>query len=616
MSTDFKKIDDIQLQQMAAEPVRPLFGILDHARGMVPWVILLAILPGLFALANRPLPDEAARWGIKALKSASATSFGEAVNPGSSDVTLPHRLQPPLMSWVSGLAAWSFGQWTPAALMAGPFLATAGFLLAGYALACRIGDAKLGLLTILLLAFQRDLLSWSQTTAPFAAALCFGSLTFWAYLGHLKSAETLLSSDLLIAGVALGCCLLAGGQLAIVILITLVLHALVSRIPLPGSSDRFPDSWKESNDEQPSLRSVGVMALTAFAVGGWWVLMMFYSHGSLFWQSWLTGNSIRGLTWPTDADASSMIFPHDIGELLLILAGPTLYGLWRAVREMFTGDDPFRCRVLQLLVVWTIVAGICWQLARTFQTSATVGEPMWRGFLLIPLLLMAAWGMLQIADGRAGRRAVAVIGLVTAANLIWNAPPNLAGSALLKMFILMILVGALSVVASLSPGFRHIRPGEGRRPRVLETVLVLLMLAGYCVWGLATIPRAGERDQELAAVSDALRQIDQQVVDFTVISPVAHISTPPQIEYLAKSIWPTAPGRVVRSWEEAENWRVEAGIEAMTSPQEASHAHVFILWQASLVPYPSADGRVAIARFQEYYRHRQISVLVLPATRF
>jgi hypothetical protein len=242
---------------------------------------------------------------------------------------------------------------------------------------------------------------------------------------------------------------------------------------------------------------------------------------------------------------------------------------------------------------------------------------MWQGFLLVPLLILASWGLLQIVDGRAGSRAVALIGLMTAANLIWNAPPNLAGTALLKMFILMILVGALSVVASLSPGFRLRRPEEGRQSRLLETILVLMMLAGHCVWGLASVARATELDGELASLSRVLSQINQQVVGFTIISPETKRATPPQLEYLAKTIWPTVTGQTAKSWEAAQNWKVGVLAEGIPVTVDSStEVNVFLLWDASLVPFPAADGRRVITRFNEYYRHRQVSVLVLPATGF
>ncbi|QDT51036.1 hypothetical protein Pan258_51190 [Symmachiella dynata] len=614
MSVEFKKIDDDQLQRMAAEPIRPLFAVLDHARAMVPWVVLLACLPALIAVMHRPLTDTNAAWGLKALKLSSAPTVSAFVAPGSNDDSIPYRWQPPLISWLAAWATNLFGPWTPSALILAPFVANACFLGAVYALAFRIGDAKLGLLTVGLAAFHVNILTNTQTVSPIPVGLFFAVLTIWAFVGHLHKSKTTLSANLLIGGIALGFCLLSGGILAIVVVITLALHAIVIKRPLRRAADLPPVPRSQTVNRAPTLRSLSVMSLTAFAVGGWWELMMGYSQGQPFWRAWITGDAGYTTALKSVAKNSAFILPRDASELMLVLAGPILYGLWMAVREIQIGEKPKRCRDLQLLIVWTLVAAICWQLARTNQFTAASGEMMWQGFLLVPLLTLGAGGILRILDGRASTWSVALVGLITAANLVWHAPAHLAKTGLITMFIMIVLIGVLALIASFRTEIRSASPYERRESRLLISAFVVMLVIGHCLSGFTAVPRAGAADDELRRLSHALSKLEQPVTQFTIVSADPSDAAPIQLEYLARATWPTAQGNVFTNWNDVPNW-TDVGVAKKDIPiTKQTPAHVYFLWQTPLIPFAAAGAHSDIMRFQEYYQQRQISVLVRPAT--
>src|SRR5689334_12961975 len=104
---------------------------------------------------------------------------------------------------------------------------------------------------------------------------------FWGFFGHLRRGDDLVSIDLLVGGISLGLCLLAGGPLALCV--ALVLLGLVGSESESSSRNartsvarrRFSAGW-------PALRSWAVLMATAFAAGGWWELMMVYSYGGDF----------------------------------------------------------------------------------------------------------------------------------------------------------------------------------------------------------------------------------------------------------------------------------------------------------------------------------------------
>lgn len=614
MSVEFKKIDDDQLQRIAAEPIRPLFAVFDHARAMVPWVVVLACLPALIAVMYRPLTDTNAAWGLKALKLASAPTVVEFVAPGSGDESVPFRWQPPLISWLAAWATSVFGAWSTSALMLAPFVANASFLGAVYALAFRIGNAKLGLLTVCLAAFHITVLTNTQSVSPIPVGLCFAVLTIWAFVGHLHKSQTTLSANLLIGGIALGFCLLAGGILAIVVVMTLALHAIVLKRPPHRAANLPPVPRSQSVSRAPMLRSLGVMSLTAFAVGGWWELMMGYSQGQPFWRAWITGDAGYTMVLKPVAAPSLFIFPRDISELMLVLAGPILYGIWKAIGEIRVGENPKRCGDLQLLIVWTIVAGGCWQMARTNQLTAAAGEEMWQGFLLVPLLTLGAGGILRILDGRASTQSVAFVGLITAANLIWHAPAHLAKTGLITMLIMIVLIGALALIASFRNGFRSVSPYERRESRLLISVFVVVLVIGHCLSGLTAAPRAGNPDHELALLYQAMSKIEQPVTQFTIISADPGHAAPIQLEYLVRATWPSAQGNVFTSWNDVPNWTEVAAEKNDIPITKQTQAHAYFLWQTPLIPFAAAGAHSDIMRFQEYYQQRQISVLVRPAT--
>ena len=315
---------------------------------------------------------------------------------------------------------------------------------------------------------------------------------------------------------------------------------------------------------------------------------------------------------PVSGD-SAFILPHDLSEMMLVLAGPILYGIWRAIREIQVAENPRRCRDLQLLLVWAIVAAACWQTARSHHLTASTGQEMWQGFLLVPLLILGAGGILRILEGRAPGWVVALIGLTTAVNLIWHAPSHLARTGLITMLIMFALIGILSVIASFGGDARDAASHPRRESRLLSATFVLLLVAGHCLAGFRAVPRSGPAERDLKLFHRAMSKIEHPVTHFTIVSPDANQAAPLQLEYLARTTWPAARGQVYTSWDDVPNW-ADVGTDKKAEPiSRQTPAHVYFLWQTPQIPFAAAGGRAEIMRFQEYYRQKQVSVLVRPA---
>lgn len=620
MTVQFQKIDDAALQQLAAEPANPLFGILYHASAMAPWVILLAALPSLYAVVDRPLTDVSALWGVKAISVASAANLSQIVDPGAADQSIPFHFQPPLISWLAALCIRVLGTWTDSAVFAASYLATVAFVVTTYRFATRLGDAKLGLLTVAILGFHSDVLAMSQVPSPVAIGLCFAVAAFWGFFVHLERSTTLLSAGLLWGGIALGFCALAGGALAILVVVTLMLYLLGTHLLEMNFGGHSRERHSGNRDFRTLLLSLAVMALTGFAIGGWWELMMFYQFGPEFWRAWLLGTepAVANLSdlGPQNIQPSSSALAG-MGELLMVLAGPAVYGVCRAVRDIRHSEQKAIRRVLRFLISWFITAILMWQLSSDHVLAGSWQERAWQGFLLIPLSILSAWGLLQLADGRAGLGAAAITGLISAANLFFHAPTLSTGAKLL-LFLLLTLIGGLGVMAMMNRGSTV---GTSRRePRLLVTLLLITIAVGHGVWSFSRISRSEEARGELSelkSIKRAFAQIDAEVASYTIISPHAGAVVPPQLQFLAKCAWPHALSRTVDPGEAIGKTTEESSRAA--NPKTAtkdSPVHVWLLWRASQTAFPAAIQDANVVRFDEYFRHQQLAILVQPQTEF
>ena len=156
-------------------------------------------------------------------------------------------------------------------------------------LAYRLFGRRIGFITALLVALHTTFLEQHQNATPHGLAILTAMGAFWGFLGHLRHGDELVSLDLLVGGISLGLCLLAGGPLAFVVVAALLVLVLGNFAPAGRVAAAMPARREHIWSGWPAFRSLGVLVATAFAAGGWWELMMLYSYGGEFLTGWLWG---------------------------------------------------------------------------------------------------------------------------------------------------------------------------------------------------------------------------------------------------------------------------------------------------------------------------------------
>jgi hypothetical protein len=559
-------IDDDALGQLARERRLPLFPLLTQAEAMVPLVIVLAFLPALYAIHHRTLSEAGAWEGLASLRCLEARSLPEFVDTAALDSANPYRYQPPLMTWLTEIGMRLAGAGTVAGSLTAAYLCTAGLVVAGYILARRLGGELLGLITAGLLAFNPVVLEGAQEPVPQSSACLFAVLALAGAVAHWQKSPVVTSYQLLLGGLALGACLLAGGPVALAVLLIVLLYVVLwkadarLRRSLGVSRERSPFS------RRPALRSTVVLAATAFAVGGWHVLLMSTRYGADFWQSWwtvpqtaaLTAAQLTGGAWLMDT-------AQEFNRLALPLLGMSLVGIVTIIRDLFRPEDDPARQHRGLLVVWVVVALPAWLISRGFLDAGAPSVRTWETLLAIPLVIAAALALIEIAERRISFSIALVFGLLSMAGTAIYVDQWLTGGtarAAIPIFAGMHLspggAALLVVIGTAGLVLARYASGQDAPRRVVLTAILVAIVAANCIWGLLALRRtsAGDRELEglrtgLARLRSAIRVSRCTFVDLTPPAAVEPAELPPQLVYLLASQWPDSAISRASSWEGA-----------------------------------------------------------------
>lgn len=82
-------VDDSELLQMAAPRASELFPVFERADALSPLLLLLAILPGLYAIQYRTLDENAALWGLRSIEMRDPTDvdvYSGAKRPSDAEM--------------------------------------------------------------------------------------------------------------------------------------------------------------------------------------------------------------------------------------------------------------------------------------------------------------------------------------------------------------------------------------------------------------------------------------------------------------------------------------------------------------------------------------------------
>lgn len=577
--------DDLKLVEMAQEPAHELFPILRRSAAMTPLVLLLAVIPGLVALSMRRLDDASALWGLRALSVLTAGDLEGVLIPAADRLPRAVNWYAPLHTWLTAAAMALPGGEHSLRLVLTSYLASVGLVVTVFEFVRRIAGVRIGLLTTMLLAFNAEMLEQFHEGGPSSLGQLFAVATYWGYTAHLRQADHWISLSLLFAGVALGLCLLAAGPLALVVLLTLLLHALLVIRDTGLFTPPATRGRARRTVGRTALKSLAVLALTAFSVGGWWELMMGARFSRQFWWVWLTGSFGGVVELPEfAAPPDILVFIATAVDRLMgglgLLIGPAVFGAWRARLELSETDDVWRRRWLQLVLVWAVGAGLVWLVALYREMAAEVVLGVWEGFLLLPGIILAAFAVDEIIRRQVPvAQAVGII-LFSAAVVVFRSVTWWGGGTGTESVIWPVL-SALPLLTLLTWLISNAcRDSESRSRTVLQTFLVLLFVANVAnetrnLWAARQhVPELEKLREELASATG--------VAQCTVVS---EREPPPRLIFMIRSLWPTAEIEVVTDLETAPT------VLSALREQWAEGRQIIVTWGRRAMPLTTARGR-------------------------
>ncbi|MCH7687109.1 MAG: hypothetical protein IH899_10585 [Planctomycetes bacterium] len=300
-----------------------------------------------------------------------------------------------------------------------------------------------------------------------------------------------------------------------------------------------------------ALRSLCIALLTAFAIAGWWFLMMWSRDGMDFFSDWFTRTSYNNISATVHENSGipstfAGFAVHQIISMLGLLVGLSLFGFWRACREVFLGRDEQKRHGCLFLIAWTgtaafVLLGLLWESNATADHLA-----LYKGFLLVPSVALAAFAIDEIAERRVDVRVVASILFFTIAALagkhrivdIENGNFQSVAWPLMILFALATLfVWQVGLICT---------ENDSRHRLVIGSVIVVL-IAFNSVSGLSSFRKEGPVNRELTALRNELTQNDDE--NFKSTTLIIQSETPFRLHFLLRSLYPNADFQIVKNWD-------------------------------------------------------------------
>ena len=555
--------DEADLLRRAATPQVEWFPVPRRAGvAMQPLIWLLALVPILFAGVQGSWTEDAARWGLRSLKLLSADDWSDLLDPGDAIPDGALTYEPPLMTWLTTASIWCAGPAQPSAVIFPAALCVFLIVVMSYELAWRIGGAWLGMLTTLLVATHPVAQQLVRQPTATTMGLAMSLTTLWCLLSHLESGGATWSRWLVPGGICWGLCLMSSGPLSLVTVMIVVLF--LATAPKSSSTGRriIHLARKNSTADWKHWKSLIIWLAIGCLVGGWWPLMMGSLHGGDFWPVWL------GLTTLSDPNAiltrdveswvegSKIWFRHS-AAMLPLLTGFVFLGGYRMLRIVIRNEEPPLRRGQHFLLVWTAVALGLWMLSVLGLELALFQRSLWTAFLLIPLAMLAAGGLLEIGERHAGfgtTLAAYALGVLVA---VWRYRGDWLDPA--KLTHQMALIIGLGILFGFCLWLtRRFIQGHDTRQLWLVRGGIWGLLIAHCVWGanfLSSGPLAanGLREQPLLQFWGDLRNVRTgqptgsnqggELILITTLEPSSRLI------YVVQSIWPRRTLKISTSWD-------------------------------------------------------------------
>jgi 4-amino-4-deoxy-L-arabinose transferase-like glycosyltransferase len=378
-----------------------------------PIVVLVAILPGLYALRNWDLTPPGPWWGMRGLAVLEGRALDQSGMDGVGSAAEAEAFravayQPPLYAWLESAGLWLTDR-SPVTTVLPSYLAGAAVVLLVFFHGRLWRGPGLGLAAAVLTGFNRDLLVQMQQATPATLGLLGLLLALLAYGHYLRAEGGGRVAWVVVGGLGLGLSLLSVGLAGLLI------------VPVVGLHQAFlgPDPWAQPRKGlrrwltvRSGLMAAGSGLLIALVLAAPWHLWMYSRHGAGFMQALL-------------APPYSGVRAHLglLGRLLMLAPASVPLGLFAAFRAgrrvlLSDGDDPLT------------VGGAFW--VGWLAVSAVVPALLPKGpgpvlslMLLVPLNLLASQAMLDLAGRRIPARALVWLAPATALAVAWWGIPEL-----------------------------------------------------------------------------------------------------------------------------------------------------------------------------------------------
>jgi len=466
-------------------PGRPLVRPAPRSAMFFPLVVLAAVLPGLYALNWWNLTPPGPWWGLRGLAVLDGWVVDQSPAAGSLRPALEARafravaLQPPLYAWLEAVGLALGPDRSPAATVMPSYIAGGLIVLLVYWHGRLWRGAGVGLVAAILTAFNPRLLIQMKEASPATLAVAATMAALYAYGRHFRIGAGTARFDLrgggaswmIAGGLATGLGLLAMGVVGLLCIPVVVLHQAYLRSDM-APAERQERPWYGLWNNASLV--AGTIALgIALAMAAPWYAAMASTHGRAFFAALL--NPPDPLGWERPTLLSRL---NDLAPATLPLA---LFALARAVRSALVDEPDDRGTIGGIFwVVWLAVAALA--------PAVWVGGPQTALglFLLVPLNLLAAQAIADLAGRRVSVRTLSWLAPATAVSVAWWLSGDLRGAVIglsrgrvgpRSALGLHLAVDLLVAVVWLARGLgRWARSRDARQRRYLAAFLAAVLV--------------------------------------------------------------------------------------------------------------------------------------------
>ena len=570
-------VSDARLMELVREPAKELLPAARRASVVQPIVVLLALLPGLLGFWDRSLDDASCRQGLLALDVVSAERpvdwfvTASSSSPAAPVATLLTALglQVELLSPESRLRLVSY-------------FSSAWLLLCLGSLAKKLDGNRFALLVVGLACGHREFLSLSNSLPPAALPLAFAVLSFRAMLSHRVAGGAWISWPLVASGIALAASWLSDGELAVASWGVLLMASLTAALRKTESAAQR--TWGRV------LRQRSLSVLIALLS-----LLVVTSIATAIVIGWESAFSDR-VRLPTLAGSTAWLQrlwsvesrAEDVTQAALQMIGAwlgfVLLGVAQIVRGRLAPHDRQRLELSPFLVAWLFVACLCWWVTWPAHHGAWTDSAVWPGFLLLPLLFLAAHGLESLLRREFVLRTVLMVTLLTLSVLSapsWMA--RLREPVTGAWWAGSLLVGAV-VIGIVWLAAQRAEQSEARRRFVLLSCVAVLILSDV-TQGVLSRPRLADDERELQALRRQLLN-ESPPSECWLITEEA---TPLRLRFFLRSLWRGTELRQASNWETflAESSRtatVKASRSKLPTEEARRSSKLVVTWGTAKRP--------------------------------